>query len=197
MLKRIVHIILFFLPLIAVGQNDSAQVLAQVDSFEQIENIDSMMQVDTISTRDTTKPIAEIKRLCKKLGLTYNSEANVDLLDYILAWRGTPYCYGGSTKRCTDCSGYTGNIYTNVYQKVTPRISRDIYAKCMPIKKNALYQGDFVFFATAGGDRITHVGIYLWDGYFTHASSSRGVMVSNLNEGYYKRTFVGAGAWLE
>lgn len=121
MLKRIVHIILFFLPLIAVGQNDSAQVLAQVDSFEQIENIDSMMQVDTISTRDTTKPIAEIKRLCKKLGLTYNSEANVDLLDYILAWRGTPYCYGGSTKRCTDCSGYTGNIYTNVYQKVTHR----------------------------------------------------------------------------
>ena len=197
MLKRIVHIILFSLPLFAVGQNDSTHIFAHVDSFEHTESIDSIAQIDTISTRDTTKPIAEINRLCKKLGLPYNSEANVDLLKYALAWRGTPYCYGGSSKKCTDCSGYTSNIYTNVYEKSIPRISRDIYTQCMPIKRNALYQGDLVFFATAGGDRITHVGIYLWDGYFTHASSSRGVIVSNLNEGYYKRTFVGAGAWLD
>ena len=74
-------------------------------------------------------------------------------------------------------------------KKDIPRVSRDIYANSMPIRKHALYEGDFVFFATSGGDRITHVGIYLWDGFFAHASSSKGVTISNLRQGYYQKTF--------
>lgn len=139
----------------------------------------------------------EITNICVELKIPANPEANLDLLIFTLDWRGTPYCYGGSSKECTDCSGFTSNAYKAIYEKNIPRVSRDIYANSMPISKYSLYQGDLVFFATAGGQRITHVGIYLWDGYFAHASSSKGVTISNLRQGYYKKTFVSGGAWID
>ncbi|PCJ64624.1 MAG: glycoside hydrolase [Bacteroidetes bacterium] len=150
--------------------------------------------VDSIASKSTNK---KANKICNKLDIPTNSEANTKLLTFILDWRGTPYCYGGSTKKCTDCSGFTGNAYREIYKKDIPRVSRDIYANSMPIRKHALYEGDFVFFATSGGDRITHVGIYLWDGFFAHASSSKGVTISNLRQGYYQKTFVGGGAWID
>lgn len=154
---------------------------------------------DSTATAKTIDPqrIEEISNICQELGLPNNEAANYDLLVFTLDWRGTPYSYGGSSKKGTDCSGFTSKAYMQVYNKELPRISRDIYANSMPIKKNALYEGDLVFFATAGGSRITHVGIYLWDGYFAHASSSQGVMVSSLKQKYYQRTFVSGGAWLD
>lgn len=152
-------------------------------------------------SRDTTAIDArkwkEISALCTELKIPPNPEANIDLLLFILDWRGTPYCYGGSSKKCTDCSGFTSNAYKLVYEKNIPRVSRDIFANAMPIRKYALYQGDLVFFATAGGTRITHVGIYIWGGYFAHASSSQGVTVSNLRQRYYKKSFISGGAWIE
>ena len=139
----------------------------------------------------------EISALCAELKIPANPEANIDLLLFTIDWQGTPYCYGGSSKKCTDCSGFTSNAYKLVYEKNIPRVSRDIFANAMPIRKYALYQGDLVFFATAEGTRITHVGIYLWNGYFAHASSSQGVTVSNLRQGYYLKTFISGGAWIE
>jgi probable lipoprotein NlpC len=141
--------------------------------------------------------ITEIRNICKELDIPNNPAATSSLLIFILDWRGTPYCYGGSSKSGTDCSGFTSNLYQGVFNKSIPRVSREIYNNCMPIEKHALYEGDLVFFATGGGDRISHVGVYLWDGYFAHASSSNGVMISRLREGYYKRTFVSGGAWID
>lgn len=157
------------------------------------------MAQDTIRVypSDESEVSRKLQKACTDLGLPLNAEGNIDLLNFTIDWRGTPYCYGGSSKSCTDCSGFTSNAYKEIYKKSIPRVSRDIYANSMPIRKNALYQGDLVFFATAGGDRITHVGIYLWDGYFAHASSSKGVTVSNLRSGYYRRTFVSGGAWID
>lgn len=152
-------------------------------------------EVDTLSVSKAKRD--KIKKICTRLKIPNNPLANLDLLTQTLDWKGTPYCYGGTTKKCTDCSGFTSNIYKDVFEKVIPRVSRDIYANCMPIAKYSLYEGDLVFFATGGGTRITHVGIYLWDGYFVHASSSKGVIISNLRQGYYSRTFVSGGAWID
>jgi cell wall-associated NlpC family hydrolase len=152
-------------------------------------------RVDTLAT--DPQRWEEIKNVCVELHIPPNPEANLDLLIFTLDWLGTPYCYGGISKKCTDCSGFTSNAYSLVYDKAIPRVSRDIYTNSMPIRKYALYEGDLVFFATAGGERITHVGIYLWDGYFAHASSSKGVTVSNLRQGYYRKTFVSGGAWID
>mgnify|MGYP006176513319 FL=1 len=159
----------------------------------------SLAQEDssTISTTVDSQKNEELVNICNELGLPENETANYDLLVFTLDWRGTPYCYGGSSKKGTDCSGFTSNVYKEIYKKEIPRVSRDIYANSMPIRKYALYEGDLVFFATSGGTMITHVGIYLWDGYFAHASYSKGVMISNLRQGYYHRTFVSGGAWID
>jgi cell wall-associated NlpC family hydrolase len=159
----------------------------------------SFAQVDTLSskTRQPKKLDKKTSRICSNLGLPYNEEANLDLLNKIKEWEGVKYCFGGNTKKCIDCSGFTSIVYQDIYKKVIPRVSRDIYSNSMPIKKNALYEGDLVFFATKGDNTISHVGIYLWDGYFAHASSSKGVTVSNLRSGYYMKTFVSGGAWID
>ena len=159
----------------------------------------SLAQEDssTISTTVDSQKIEELVNICNELGLPENETANFNLLVFTLDWRGTPYCYGGSSKKGTDCSGFTSNVYKEIYKKEIPRVARDIYANSMPIGKYALYEGDLVFFATSGGTKITHVGVYLWDGYFAHASSSKGVMISNLRQGYYQRKFVSGGAWID
>jgi len=163
--------------------------------WAQTSNDTVVERVDTSAT--APQKWEEIQAICTELNIPANPEANLDLLIFTLDWRGTPYCFGGSNKQCTDCSGFTSNAYKSVYNKSIPRVSRDISSNSLPIKKFALYEGDLVFFATAGGTRITHVGIYLWDGYFAHASSSKGVTVSNLRQGYYKKTFVSGGAWID
>ena len=130
---------------------------------------------ESISLKDSAANTIEIKNICTELGIPFNAEANKDLLIFVLDWRGTPYCYGGSDKSCTDCSGFTSNLYSQIFKKEIPRVSSEIYNNSLPIKKIALYEGDLVFFATSGSGRISHVGVYLWDGYFAHASSSKGV----------------------
>ena len=161
--------------------------------------LSSLAQQDTLvfPTVEKSEVSKRVARSCEELKVPFHKEANLELLEFAIEWRGTPYRYGGTTKKGTDCSGFTLNAYQEIYQKTIPRVSRDVYAKCLPIKKHALYQGDLVFFATAGDGRVTHLGIYLWDGYFVHASSSKGVMVSNLKQKYWQKAFVSGGAWLD
>ena len=86
-------------------------------------------------------------------------------------------------------------VYSAVYNKKLERSSASILSKnCKRIKQKELKQGDLVFYATGKSrKKVNHVGIYLKDNKFVHASSSRGVIVSSLKEPYYTRTFVTAG----
>ncbi len=173
---RLSHtLILLLLVLTAIGQQDT-------------------LEFPTIQKSEVSKRVA---KSCERLNVPFHKDANLALLEFAVDWRGTPYSYGGSSKKGTDCSGFTLNAYSEIYNKNIPRISREVYTNCLPIKKHALYQGDIVFFATAGGGRVSHLGIYLWDGYFVHASSSKGVMISNLKQNYWQRTFISGGAWLD
>jgi lipoprotein Spr len=95
----------------------------------------------------------------------------------------------------TDCSGLTYQLYKAVYKKTLRRSSADM-AKydVKDLTKSALKPGDLIFFATSGNTKaITHVGVYLKDNRFIHASSKAGVVVNNLNEDYYRKTFVKCG----
>lgn len=120
--------------------------------------------------------------------------ANIDrsLDQEIKRWIGTPYRYGGSTATGVDCSGLVGNIYRSVYAKNLPRTSADMYRVSKKVKRAALKKGDLVFFKIRNS-RVNHVGIYLGDNQFVHASTSRGVMISSLNEAYFQRYFIGGG----
>ena len=121
---------------------------------------------------------------------------NIVLLKNIEYWWGTKYCMGGSNETCTDCSGFSMNIMRDVYAVNIPRTAQEQYDNCEHIKTRELQQGDLVFFKTSKG-RISHVGIYVANNKFVHASVSSGVMISDLNEEYWKQRYKGAGRVLK
>jgi len=103
-------------------------------------------------------------------------------------WQGTPYRYGGTTKTGVDCSGFVGSLYLDVYQKSIPRSTNEIEKVTKHINKSSLKEGDVVFF-DIDGKKTSHVGVYLQNGRFVHASSSKGVIISNLSNPYYQKSF--------
>ena len=107
-------------------------------------------------------------------------------------WLGTRYRFGGESKKGIDCSGFTGVIYENVYKRSLPRDSRSMYKMTNPISKEEMKEGDLVFFRIRRG-QVSHVGVYLGNNKFVHASTSSGVIVSDLREDYYRRYFYKAG----
>ena len=127
-------------------------------------------------------------------------EMDIDLHDnhrlYVESakWIGVPYRYGGTTMKGVDCSGFTYNIYRKVYRKRIQRNSESQRRQCQRIYKRNLKEGHLVFFHN-GKDRrkASHVGIYLKNGKFIHASTSSGVIVSSLNENYYQKRWLQGG----
>ncbi|MFN4032129.1 MAG: NlpC/P60 family protein [Fimbriimonadales bacterium] len=108
-----------------------------------------------------------------------------------LGYLGARYSYGGSGARGFDCSGFTAYIYRQHGIRL-PHNSAAQYRVGKPVPRSELRPGDLVFFRTRG-NRISHVGIYMGNGKFVHASSARGrVRIDTLNSGYYRQRYVGA-----
>jgi cell wall-associated NlpC family hydrolase len=119
---------------------------------------------------------------------------NWKLLDFMDQWYGTRYHYGGTTKDGIDCSAFANSLMLEVYGiSGLPRTAREQYAATRRIHRDDLQEGDLVFFHTLGKRRaVTHVGVYLRNNKFIHASIS-GVMISDMNDGYYDKHYIGAG----
>ena len=116
---------------------------------------------------------------------------NTKMFDFIDQWYGTPYRLGGSTKNGIDCSAFTQFLFTTVYSVSIPRTAREQYNLTSRISRTELKEGDLIFFNTRGG--VSHVGVYLQNNKFVHASTSGGVMISDIFEEYWARKFVGVG----
>ena len=138
-----------------------------------------------------------ISRLSKQFGLRLTQADNITLYDASSQWLGVKHRNGGNTKKGVDCSGLASILYKQVYNIRIERSSANILRKnCVQINRNNLREGDLVFFKTLGGGNPktpTHVGIYLKNGKFIHASTSKGVIVSSLSEPYYIRTWITGG----
>lgn len=126
------------------------------------------------------------------MGVANNAMTNTKLYQFVYEWLGTPYRLGGDSKRGIDCSKFSLAVYENVFNTTIGYNSRNQYANVKPIGKSDLQPGDLVFFKIRS-KQITHVGVYLGDDKFAHAASSRGVMISNLNEAYWKRYYYNGG----
>lgn len=109
-------------------------------------------------------------------------------------WIGTRYVYGGASRSGTDCSGLVMSVFNNVCGVKLPRSTREQVRYCTKIARNKMKPGDLVFFASEkADDKVSHVGLYIGEGRMIHASSSRGVMVSGFDSGYWgDRYFTGA-----
>jgi len=124
------------------------------------------------------------------------SHIDLSLLRFIEEWYGTRYHYGGNNKEGIDCSAFANLLMSEVYNINTlPRSSQDQYDATARVPAEELREGDLVFFHTqknAKHNEVTHVGVYLLNHKFVHASIS-GVMISDLSQGYYFHHYVGAG----
>ena len=103
-------------------------------------------------------------------------------------WLGSPYRYGGSSRNGTDCSGFVRSVFQET-GVLLPRTSLQQSTSGSGLSSAMVQPGDLLFFNTTGSG-VSHVGIALGDEKFIHASTSRGVIVSSLQEKYYKNRFL-------
>lgn len=130
-----------------------------------------------------------------KYSLLLNTEVeqvkNLELFSLIDEWFGTPYRMGGESKNGIDCSAFVQVIYAGLFGISVPRTAREQYKGTRKISRTEIKEGDLVFFNTTGG--VSHVGVYLQNNKFVHASSSGGVTISDLYDNYWAKRFVGVG----
>lgn len=150
-----------------------------------------------LSSCRTSAPRLDYRALARasvRLGVDIGLEDNHKLYLEAASWVGVPYRAGGDSKRGTDCSGLAHQLYKKVYRTSLPRNTEGLKKKSRKITKRNLREGDLVFFTSNRSPRkVAHVGIYLKNGKFIHASTSNGVIVSNLNEKYYLRHWMSGG----
>ncbi|HYH02724.1 MAG TPA: SH3 domain-containing C40 family peptidase, partial [Bacillota bacterium] len=114
------------------------------------------------------------------------------LVEFAKKYLNTVYVYGGNSPKGFDCSGFTRFVYTK-FGYYIPHRSQDQMNLGIPVSRKNLVPADLVFFSTSKTRKVNHVGIYIGEGKFIHASSgSRRVRINTLNEAYYKTRYQGA-----
>jgi probable lipoprotein NlpC len=116
-----------------------------------------------------------------------------DLYRFITDWTGVKYRLGGLDKNGIDCSGFALLLQKNIYSKTMPRRSKDQADVAKKINKTSLAEGDLIFFSF-GGNEVDHVGVYLNNNFFVHASTTRGVVVDDLTLPVYQNSIVKTGS---
>ena len=133
------------------------------------------------------------KKYAEMLGVKPKEIDNSTLFEFIDEWYGVAYHLGGSDRSGIDCSAFAQKLYTTVFGIDLARTAAEQYSNCKRIRHSSeANQGDLVFFHVHSR-HITHVGVYLMNDYFVHASSSQGVVISNLNDEYWHKYYAGIG----
>ncbi len=171
-------------------QQDSTQRFAT-----DLEFTDEELR-EIISSEEEAIPIENAKDFFSKYVVidTNNSKPTKyeKFLMTLISYLGTPYKFGGTSRKGIDCSAFTRLILQESLNLELPRSTLEQIKIGRPVNRDDLEFGDLVFFNTRRRQNPGHVGIYLWDNYFIHASTKYGVIVSSMNSGYYDRRFVGA-----
>lgn len=152
---------------------------------------------DEFDEEFTEKKSVNVEDLINKYSNSSNAHASKGkveekLLMEIIKLLKTPYKYGGHSIYGIDCSAFTQTIYKNTFSYSLLRSAREQYTQGRIVDdRSDLKFGDLVFFNTRRGVRPGHVGVFIGDNYFAHASSTYGVRISSLDEDYYSRKFMG------
>lgn len=136
---------------------------------------------------------SELKQFfAEKAKIQIQSGDNLELYRGAYYWFGTPHKDLGKDESGIDCSALASKLVERAYSKKISGSSESISASTKSVSESALKEGDLLFFNT-NGSKISHVGVYLKDRKFVHASVIKGVTVNSLDEEYYKTRFVKAG----
>jgi lipoprotein Spr len=138
---------------------------------------------------DSTNTGAVVRELEERRHATPSRLARV-----VDSYLGIPYKWGGTTRAGMDCSAFTRAIFRETYGVELPRTSKQMYGvgRAIP-REQSLKPGDLVFFKnTYSGPGVSHVGIYLGNGRFAHASSSKGGTITPLDNPYFQPRYIGA-----
>ncbi|MGZ5189708.1 MAG: C40 family peptidase [Flavisolibacter sp.] len=162
-------------------------------AFREVQFLNKKEPV-AVDVSNTATVIENASELQLKYALLLDMEVeevrNVSMFKVIDDWFGTKYRLGGTTKSGIDCSALMQTFYTSLYNMTIPRTAREQYYFSKKISRTEIREGDLVFFNTIGG--ISHVGMYLQNNKFVHASKN-GVTISDLYEDYWLKHFIGAG----
>ncbi len=113
------------------------------------------------------------------------------VMDFIMDWLGRPYRFGGSSPEGIDCSAFIQALFRACAGAILPRTAHEQFAFGQELHQmDDLQFGDLVFFHTRNHAWVSHVGIYLGDKLFAHASSRYGVTISSLESSYYNKRFI-------
>lgn len=145
---------------------------------------------DTLQSQDEVIHIDENRNLAEDSLRNFNFTAEYRVKEMLYQqfreWEGTPYLYGGSTKRGIDCSALVQRIFASAFELNVPRSTYYQVKIGEKVDRKKLEVLDLVFFKLETG---RHVGIYLGDGKFIHASTSMGVIISTLENPYWSRNY--------
>jgi len=160
------------------------------DTRSNTNNKTKNISKKTVATKEES--ISTINKYEVKWGVDLPDGADTNLIKEIDSWLGVPYKYGGKDKSGTDCSGMVFSIYNNVYGFSLNRSAYDIIQNVIKVPIEEAKFGDIVFFKIYK-NRVSHVGIYLGDKKFIHASTQLGVRIDSLEMPYYRDRFYMAG----
>ena len=174
---------------------DQAQPAVSGSKTTQAEpQFASNKKMNTTESSNSSFSIESAHSLQFKYALLLDIEVeqikNLSMFKLIDDWLGTRYRLGGTTKAGIDCSAFMQVLFTALYGVALPRTAREQYQSSHRVSRTELKEGDLVFFNTRGG--VSHVGMYLQNNKFVHASSS-GVTISDLYDEYWARHFIGVG----
>lgn len=144
--------------------------------------------ITTVKNDKAKNSDVKMKNIASIIGVSEKELTNKKLYGFVSEWYGVPYKYGGCSKSGTDCSCLTINLYASVYKKQLPRNADDMAKACDKVSEKKGDEGDMVFFKI-NSKQVSHVGVVLKNNKFIHASTSKGVLISDLNETYYKKYF--------
>ena len=129
----------------------------------------------------------------EELGYQVDSISNPELYSTVVEWLSTHYRYGGKTRKGIDCSSFVSVVYNNAYNLSLSGSSGRMYSDdVIAVGKEDLKEGDLIFFKIRK-KRISHVGVYLGKNKFAHATRMAGVIVSDLDDPYYRKYYFSGG----
>jgi cell wall-associated NlpC family hydrolase len=173
-------------PRFRTAEADEARLAPRIREEEMREDD---RRVDIAKIRSRVAPAIK-SRPAEEAPLPHGLNRDKVLLA-IVRFLGVPYEYGGVSREGMDCSAFTAIVYEDGTRRQIPRSTADQFDEGIDVDRDRLRFGDLVFFNTTGRTP-SHVGIYIEDDLFAHASVSYGVTISSMESSYYRTRFVGA-----